>query len=362
MSLRRPLASRWRIRAPDGRKLGGLAAVVLGTLLMTPGGLAQEEAVRGFEAVQEQIRAVFEHCRSAVVKVEATDDHGRLCGTGFFIDPNGTLFTTYSVGGETRDISVLIAGRKHPAVRVVSDLRSGVAILKIEAETPFLVLGKSRDLSIATPVMTIGFPPDLPLSPSFGLVGGFDHKFQGRLFATTHIRANVATAGAQTGAPLMNLRGEAVGMVVGNPAPGASFVLPIEAAEKVRRDFLRFQQVRRGWLGLHVGGLDEPVDGSSAEVKDVLPDSPALKAGIRKGDVLLQVGSRRIASPEDVMDASFYLTATDEVSVRVSRGDEELTLTVQTTDYPDSLIQPLQSFAPGSVNTPDPQSRQIDTP
>ena len=126
---------------------------------------------------------MFHRNQSAVVRIEAVDGHGALSGTGFFIDPNGTVFTSYTIGGESQAIMISFGDQKLPARRLVGDPRSGVAILKVDAETPFLALGKARDLSVASPVMTIGYPMDLPVSPSFGTVGGFDIKWGGRYFA-----------------------------------------------------------------------------------------------------------------------------------------------------------------------------------
>jgi len=82
-------------------------------------------------AVTSEIQKVFERSKEAVVKIQAVDEHGPLSGTGFFIDPNGTLYTSYTVGGESRDIVVLQGDKKFNATRVIADPRSGIAILKV---------------------------------------------------------------------------------------------------------------------------------------------------------------------------------------------------------------------------------------
>jgi S1-C subfamily serine protease len=329
-----------------------LVAVLLEGLTF-PTGAQDNDPGKAIEAIQQQVRTVFEKCQAAVVKIEAVDNHGRLSGTGFFIDPNGTLYTSYSVGGETRDIVVTLDNVRHSATRIVSDLRSGVAILKIQAATPFLVFGKSRDLSVASPVITIGYPMDLPASPSFGFVAGFDIKYLGRYFATSHVRANLPVQRGQGGAPLLNLHGEVVGILISSLDQGsASFALPIEAAEKVRKDFLRFREVRRGWLGLEIEAISQAVDGSTAGVKDVFADSPAHKAGIRAGDVLLLVGQHQVRTPEDVLDAAFYLTADDEVPLRISRNEEKIELKAQPIDHPDDLSA-LRRLAPAFPSGPE---------
>jgi serine protease Do len=188
-----------------------------------------------------------------------------------------------------------------------------------------------------------------PLTPSFGIVGGFDLKHGGRFFATTHIRANVPVQRGEGGAPLLNLKGEAVGILISTLDGGsASFVLPIAAAEKVRTDFIRFREVRPGWLGLAVKAAEEPTAGSSARVDEVMADAPAEKAGLKAGDILLQIGNCKISAPEDVLDASFFLTAEDTVSVRISRGGTEIQLQLQPTDPPNSHQADLPSRGAGT--------------
>lgn len=315
---------------------------------MDAGEAAGAQAKTVFDSIQEQVNALFAKCKGAVVRVEARDKHGELSGTGFFIDPKGTLYTSWTVGGdESRDLVVCHGDTKYPARRLVADFRCGVAILKIDTETPFLPLGESRSLTVASPVLTIGYPMDLPLTPSFGMVGGFDLKYLGRYFSTTHIRANVAVQRGEGGAPLLNMRGEVVGVLISSLDQGsASFVLPIEAAEKVRQDYVRFGEVRPGWVGMAVGPASQPIAGSTAEVQDILSEGPAAKAGVQRGDILLKVGSRDIRSPDDVVDASFFITAEDPLNVRVSRGGAEVDLQLNPGDPPAikrSLLSPLMT-------------------
>ena len=244
---------------------------------------------------------------------------------GLLIDPNGTLYTSWSVGGEARDIVVCKGDAKYPAKRLVADSRAGVAILKVDIEqsVPFLPISGARDLGVGSPVMTIGYPMDLPPTPSFGMIGGFDLKYLGRYFGTKHIRANVSVQRGEGGAPLLNMKGEAVGILISSLDQGsASFVLPIEAAEKIRRDYVRFGEVRPGWIGVVVGAASTAEHGSVAEVHEVMVDTPAKKAGLQPGDILLQLGSKPITSPEDMLDASFYLSAEDNVSVKIGARRE----------------------------------------
>ena len=289
------------------------------------------------DSLSTEVRGVFDRCKGAVVKIEATDKTGQLCGTGFFIDPNGTLLTSYSIGGESQDIFVVSENNVKTAARLlIADPRAGIAILKAEnvpSNTPFLPLAKASEVAVATPVMTIAYPMDMPATPSFGLVAGFDVKYLGRFFATTHIRASVPVQRGQGGAPLLNMQGEVVGVVISSIDNGsACFAIPTEAVEKVHRDYDRYGAVRPGWLGVVVCNASKPHGDSTAEVERLEFNAPALKAGLRSGDVLLKIGQIAIKSPQDVLNASFFLTAGEKVTIVVRRGGAEASFDAEPAD------------------------------
>src|SRR5438477_3122011 len=286
--------------------------------------------------ISHQVRDVFERAARAVVKIHGVDEHSEICGTGFFVDPTGTLYTAYTVGGEAGHFTVEFGGKKYPARQLVADIRSGTAILKVDETTPALPIGKSEELELATPVISIGYPRDLPKTPNFGMIAGFDRKCLGRYFSTIHLRVNSPTQRGEAGAPLLNMKGEVVGIVVsGLESNSACYAVPIEAAEKIRSDFVRFGETRHGWIGVNnVSPASHEVDGSRAMVTQVADDTPAALSGIKEGDVLLRVGKKKITDPEDIFDASFYITAGDIVPITVMRGDQKLTFDVQAAMHP----------------------------
>src|SRR5437016_13362899 len=114
---------------------------------------AQEQSAT---AISQQVKDIFVRAAKAVVKIHGIDDHSPICGTGFFIDPTGTLYTAYTVGGEAEDFTIEFNGKRYPARQLVKDLRSGIAMLKIDAATPALTVGKSEEMEVATPVIAIG--------------------------------------------------------------------------------------------------------------------------------------------------------------------------------------------------------------
>jgi len=297
--------------------------------------LAQEQPAT---TISHQVRDVFERAARAVVKIHGVDEHSEICGTGFFVDPTGTLYTAYTVGGEAGRFTVEFDGKKYPARQLWADIRSGTALLKGDQTTPALAIGKSDELQVATPVVSIGYPLDLPKTPNFGLIGGFDRKCLGRYFSTIHLRANVPIQRGEAGAPLLNMKGEVVGIVVsGLESNSACYAVPIEAAEKIRSDFVRFGEARHGWIGVNnVSPASHEADGSRAMVTQVADDTPAAHSGIKEGDVLLQVGKKKITDPEDIFDASFYITAGDIVPITVMRGNQKITFEVQAAMHPAS--------------------------
>jgi S1-C subfamily serine protease len=310
----------------------GMTAVILcsGASLV----YAQEQSAT---SVSHQVREIFERSAKAVVKIHGVDEHSEISGTGFFIDPTGTLYTAYTVGGEAENFTIEFNGKKYPARQLLADIRSGTAMLKIDTVTPALAIGKSEELEVATPVVSIGYPLDLPETPNFGMVAGLDHKYLGRYFSTTHLRLNLPTQRGEAGAPLLNMKGEVVGIVVSSlENNSACYAVPIEAAEKIRGDFVRFGEARHGWVGINVSDAPTEVEGSRAEMTQMMEGTPAANSGIKPGDILLQVGRKKVTQPEDVLDASFFITAGDTVPITVMRGNRRLTFSVRAALHPAS--------------------------
>jgi len=138
------------------------------------------------------------------------------------------------------------------------------------------------------------------------------------------------------------LQGEVIGILVSSlENNSACYALPIDAAEKIRADFVRFGEARHGWIGINVSEAETPVEGSRAEMTKIMEGTPAADSGIKAGDILLQVGRKKVHEPEDVLDASFFITAGDTVPITVMRGNEQLTFNVQADVHPASQHLPL---------------------
>lgn len=308
------------------------------------------------QAIESAVGRVFESALPSVVRVESEDELGRISGTGFFADADGTIYTLSSVVGDGTSVTVAQGESKRPAKLLAKDGRSGIALIKVENDSPrpFLVkAGENSQVRPSTPLVVVGFPFDLDATPSFGVVGGLDRKSRGKFFATTHIRANIPVQRGQGGSPVLDLRGNVVGILVSGFGSGSGcYVLPIAAAEKLRNDFRRFGEVRHGWAGVTLLELPEAVEGSHMAVDVVDPSGPAAQ-DFRAGDVILQVGNTVIRQPEDAVDAAFFLTAGDPVKVRVARGGKILEMPFTPGEHPLERKASLQALGPGSLlNSP----------
>jgi serine protease Do len=289
------------------------------------------------ESLEARVKDLFTFNRSAVVKIQSSDQHGRIEGTGFFADSSGTIYTVLEVVGDGRNITVCQGVRQMPASLLIADPRTGIALIKVAGatSTPFIPIGDSSKLEVSSPLVAIGYPTDRPVSPSLGLVAGFDKEYLNKFFRTTHIRANLPVQPGLGGAPVLNLSGEAVGIVVsGVDGNAACYVLPINAAEKTRADFANFGKLRPGYVGISVEPAPEGTQPSTARIANLQPESPAAQAGIREGDLLIRVGDVPIHNPVDIFDASFFLTAGAETPITISRDGKEQLVNVRVAESP----------------------------
>jgi serine protease Do len=294
------------------------------TLLAAAGLSAPLHATDIFQAIGQEVNALFDKSKAAVVQVQSGDGEVMLSGTGFFIDGNGTVLTSSTIIGDNTTARVSVNGEFEPARIVGNDPRSGLAELQVAAAgSPSLPLGESTDLKTGYAVVAIGYPLNLPVAPSQGLVSGFDVRYLNQFFATTHIHASVPISPGEVGAPLLNSKGEVIGLVVPSPDDGRSiYALPVEAINKILGDFSQYGRAKHGWVGVDVvEGPDTRHDGRTVRVVRTVPGTPASRSGILSGDTVMRIDSREVYRPADVMDASFFSHVGGQMTVVVRRNE-----------------------------------------
>jgi serine protease Do len=302
-----------------------------------------------FDRIAAEVSGVYEQAAPTVVRLKATDGPEQLAGTGFFIDGQGTILTAYAVVGHASDVSVEVNGRTFPAKILGRDPRSGVAVLKINAnQTPHLQFGEGMRLRPASAVVSVAFPYDLKAEPTFGFVAGFDVKYLTRFFATTHLRANLPIKPGQIGGPLLDSQGKVVGVLMLEIDEGkACYALPIEAAAKVAGDIQKYGEPRHGWMGVGVmPDRSRPERGAPVFVDRLYKGTPAEKSGLKAGDEVISIGDRPVREPSDILDAAFFSEVGGKVPVKVKRDGKEQIFTITVSARPDSsrIVEPAPLF------------------
>jgi serine protease Do len=340
-----------------------LAALPCAPLLMAPGLVRAADL---FQLSGDETGALVDKAKLAIVQVRSGDPGFILAGSGFFIDDQGTVLTSSTILGDNSSARVVINGIEMDAKILGNDPRSGLAMLRVSyAESPFVPLAHASDLKTGDGVVMLGYPLNLPVAPSQGPVSGFDASYLDRgavpkssmaaieRFATTHIHASVPISPGQVGGPLLNSRGEVVGLVATSPDDGRSiYALPVEAMDKIMADFNQYGHARHGWVGVNVvEGPDTEHDGRTVRVVQVVPGTPASESGIRAGDTVLRIDAREIYRPADVLDASFFSQVGGNMNVVVRRDEKLYNYTFAVIERPANPAAPAATTMVNHVAT-----------
>jgi serine protease Do len=277
----------------------------------------------------------------------------RSLGSGFVVDKDGTILTNRHVVEGADEITVSIGRRDYVAKLIGKDARTDVALLKIDAKEPLTVLslGNSDQTEVGEWVMAIGNPFGLGgQSVTVGVV-----SYKGRAIplgtpgtSVDMIQTDAAINPGNSGGPLLNTRGEVIGintLIITRGMPqsaGVGFAVPINVAKDILPQLRERGKVVRGWLGVQIQALTDDMartyrmkDNKGALISDVTSDSPAEKAGLRADDVVVGVDGRPV---EDNGDLSRYIASKppgSTVNLRVLRAGSEQTIAVVLGTFPD---------------------------
>jgi serine protease Do len=241
-------------------------------------------------------------------KADAAGEPQKGIGSGFIISPDGYVLTAAHVVDDAESFTVTLLDARGwpeevPAKLVGSDPLTDCALLKLKADRKFpsLVLGSALDVDVADWVVVIGSPYGLDRSVSVGVVsakGRTDIIPGSRTSFVDFIQTDAAINPGNSGGPMLGIDGKVVGIAnaVNTTGQGIGFAIPVDIARAVVDDLRRYGAVRRGWLGLSVVDLTPDVarsfgrpSYSGVVVSEVITGSPAQQAGLRAGDIILEV-------------------------------------------------------------------------
>ena len=318
-----------------------------------------------------QYRTVVKAVQPSVVGVKASrtvggrddDDwaflfpHGALReqnqGSGVIVDPAGYIITNYHVVGHAKDVEVELSdGETRGAVIVGSDPATDLAVLKISAANlqaaPWQAArwGKSSDMEVGDPVLAIGNPFGLAQTVTAGILSATGrHAVIANVPYQDFLQTDAAVNPGNSGGPLVNMRGEIVGIntaIVGPTYQGISFAIPSDQAHDAYKQLVASGKVARGWLGVHMDELT-PQEASRRGVSGgvvadgVVAGSPAAHAGIRKGDIITKFNGKRVNSTRELAMAVAFSKIGEKSTVTVKRGDEMREFKVDIGQRPERL-------------------------
>lgn len=273
-------------------------------------------------------------------------------GSGFIIDPSGLVMTNnHVVEGAEEVIVALSDGREFTATDIRTDARSDVAVVRIDVQEklPYLPLGDDETMEIGDWVLAFGSPFGLHGSVTQGIISAKGRGMNSSRMPQEFIQTDAAINPGNSGGPLVNLRGEVVGINTAISTrsggyDGVSLAVPVSLARWVADQLNESGKVRRAYLGIQM----QQIDAGLAEafnlkvphgvvVTGVVKGAPADQAGFKEGDVILEVNGRQISNDRNMLGVVERLNIGDEYTVRILRDGKEMDLKIAVAERPTSF-------------------------
>ncbi len=314
----------------------------------------------GSDEYESPFVAVVETFQNAVVNVSARSsnqetpwwfrdrDRGASSGSGFFFRPDGYVLTNAHVVRDATRLTVRTAsGYEYDARLVGADPMTDLAVLKVEPEEEIVTIpfGTSDDLKVGDWAIAIGNPfpqQGLDRTVTVGVIsatgrsnlrfGSETPRYQ------NYIQTDASINPGNSGGPLLNLRGEAIGVNSAISSPtgssvGIGFAIPIDMAKAIVPDLIEFGQAQRGWLGVWLSNVTEReakrqrlTQVAGVRIDSVMANSPASVAGIRRGDVVVNFNGQDVRNSNQFSVLVSTVKVGEAVPIGVLRNGQEVAL------------------------------------
>lgn len=293
------------------------------------------------------------------------DQHHSL-GSGFIISGDGYIVTNNHVVEGADEVVVRMSDRREFVADVIGvDPDTDIAVLKVETDKklPTVQLGDSQSVAVGEWVLAIGSPFGFDASVTAGIVSAKGRALPNENYVP-FLQTDVAINPGNSGGPLFNLDGEVVGVnsqIFSRTGGymGLAFAIPIDVAMDVVEQIKKTGSVSRGWLGVAIQevtrelaesfGLDRP---RGALVASVMPGSPAEKAGVEPGDIILSVDDRRVPRSSALPPMVGRHTAGEEVDLELLRSGQSKHLTIELGEHTGQQVS-----ASGKKSQPEPAGK-----
>ncbi|MCA4778222.1 Do family serine endopeptidase [Acinetobacter towneri] len=306
--------------------------------------MSQEELLQ--QQVPEILRRFFGN--QVIIPQQQIPQEKTGYGSAFFISKDGYLLTNHHVVEDASKVTIVLNDRRELDATVVgSDERTDVALLKVQGTSyPELRTGNVDQLRVGEPVLAIGSPFGFDYSASAGIVSAKMRNMMGET-SVPFIQTDVALNPGNSGGPLFNQRGEVVGVnsrIFSGTGGymGLSFSIPIDVAMDVADQLKRNGKVTRSYLGVSLQDIDRNLAESyklskpeGSLITQVAPNSPAARAGLRAGDVILKYNGTPISRTSELLNYLNRSVPNQSIQLEVLRDDKRRNITATVSTAPD---------------------------
>ena len=276
---------------------------------------------------------------------------GRIAlGSGFIIDPSGTVVTNNHVVGEAAKVSVTLQDNtKYTAKIIGRDPRTDIAVLKIKADKPlpYVSLGDSNAAQIGDWVIAVGNPFGLGGSVTTGIISARGRDIHAGQF-DDFLQTDAPINRGNSGGPTFNLKGEVIGINTAIYSPnggsvGIGFAVPSNVAKTVVAQLEQHGKVSRGWLGVQIQEMTPAIAASlglqgqhGALIAAVTANSPGAEAGLKQGDVVLSFNGTEITQLRDLPRAVSAMAPGSAATLTVWRNGQKTELQAKVGEAPEN--------------------------
>ena len=285
--------------------------------------------------------------------IHPTANQRRSLGSGVLINGEGFILTNEHVISKAAKIHVILSDKQEFDASVIgADIKSDLAIIKINSRKPlpYVEMGRSDDLMIGEQVLTIGNPFGLQHTVTTGIISALNRNIRAgkNMVYSDFIQVDASINPGNSGGPLLNINGSLIGIntAIYQKAEGIGFAIPIDHARRIVDELIRYGKVRRGWLGVSVQELDVQLSRhfkldrqKGVLVVGVADISPAGKAGLKRGDIIIAIDDHEVKNKSDFRGRMASYTVSSSIRFSILRDGKVKKVRARVTAIPKSYVK-----------------------
>ena len=266
-------------------------------------------------------------------------------GSGVIVSPEGYILTNYHVVSEADKLTVrLFDGRELKGTIQGTDPKTDLAVVHVDAkDLPVATLGDSDKLQVGEWAIASGSPFGLEKTVTVGVISAKGRTGLGTGTYEDFIQTDASINPGNSGGPLVNIDGEVVGMnaMIIQPGQGIGFAIPINLAKNIMMDLIKHREVVRPWVGIGLQDLTQDLmehfnlkEKEGALISQVFEGDPAEKAGLKAGDIIVDIDGNKIKSSQDVVREVLKKQVGQKIEFEVVREGKQIKVSVTTAKMP----------------------------